>query len=107
VVGADAAGARIEADRVIRRGEDDALDLGAARRLEQVVAADNVGAVDRLPRAFDREAAEMDDALDTRDRLLDRRHVGEIGGDEFLVGFEIARGANITQPQARIDVLEQ
>ena len=83
------------------------MTLARRAAFEQVVAADDVGAVDRLPRAFAREAAEMDDALDTGDRLLDRRHVGEISGDEFLVGFEIARGADITQPQARIDVLEQ
>src|SRR5262245_48254167 len=52
-VRADPALARIEADRVVRRGEHHALDLGAARSLEQVVAADDVGAEDRLPRPFD------------------------------------------------------
>src|SRR5262245_13091931 len=54
----DAAAARIEADGVVGRGEDDALDAVPARRLEQVVAADDVGVEDRLPWPLDREAAE-------------------------------------------------
>src|SRR5207302_926714 len=80
IVDPDAARARIEADRVIGRREDDALDPFAPRRLEQVVAADDVGAEDRLPRAFDRMPAEMDDAVDPVDHSFHRRRIGEVGG---------------------------
>src|SRR5262249_29334999 len=102
MVSADAARARVEADRMVRRCEPDALAAGARRRLEQVVAADDVGMQDRLPRSFDREPAEMNDAVDTVDRLLDRREVGEVGGDEVLVGAKVARGLEGAQPQMRI-----
>src|SRR5882724_1539825 len=68
-VGADLALARIEADGVVGRGEDHALRAGLPRRLEEVVAADDVGIQDLIPRALDRMAAEMDDAV----RALHRR----------------------------------
>src|SRR5262249_53996721 len=68
---ADPARARIEADHVVRGSEYHAPHALAARRLEQVVAADDVGLQDRLPRPFDRESAEMHDAFDACDRRLD------------------------------------
>ena len=107
LVDADAALARIKADRVIGGREDDALDAGAARRLEQVVAADDIGIEDRLPRAFDRKAAEMHDAVDAGDRLLDLRHVGEIGLHEVLVGAQIGRLLDVADADLRIDALQQ
>src|SRR6266404_194227 len=42
-VGADAVMSRVEADRMIGRGEHHALDALLPRRLEQIVAADDVG----------------------------------------------------------------
>src|SRR5215813_3874517 len=54
--------ARIEADRVIGRGKDDALGTGPVCRLEHVVAANDIGFMDGVPRALDRKSAEMDDA---------------------------------------------
>src|SRR5262245_26819173 len=63
-VHADPTLARIEADRVVRGGEHHASHALAARRLEQVVAADDVRLQDRLPRPFDRKPAEMHDPLD-------------------------------------------
>jgi hypothetical protein len=77
------------------------------RRLEQIVAADDVGVEDGLPRPFDREAAEMHDAVDAGDHLLDLRQVGEIGRNELLVGREIAGPLDVAEPQAWIDALEQ
>src|SRR5665213_2800344 len=69
-VGSDSVMARIEAHRMIRRREDDALDALSARRLEQVVAADDVGLQDRIPGVLDRNSAEMQDAVDAlADRL--------------------------------------
>src|SRR5216684_4446231 len=75
----------IEADRMIRRREHDPLDPGAARGLEQVVAADDIGVEDRFPRPFDREPAEMDDALHPFDGALDLAHDRQISLDEGLV----------------------
>ena len=83
------------------------FDALAARRLEQVVAADDVGLQDRLPRPLDREAAEMDDAVDTLDGRLDLVDAGEVGGDEGLVGPEIGRLLDVAQPQLGIDALQQ
>ena len=57
-VGADLAPARIEADRVIGRSEDHALDAGLPRRLEEVVAADDVGLQDRLCLLYTSDAAD-------------------------------------------------
>jgi hypothetical protein len=77
--------ATIEAAGMIAGGEQNALHTVAARALEQVVAADDVGAQDRLPRAFDREAAEMNDGVDPRG---DAHHVAEptdVTGREALV----------------------
>src|SRR5262249_30080844 len=58
-VGPDPVMARVEADRVVRGREHHALDALAPRRLEQVVAAEDVGLQDIVPGTFDRIAAEM------------------------------------------------
>jgi hypothetical protein len=55
---------------MVRRGEHHALDALLSRRLEQIVAADDVGLQDLVPGALDRIAAEMQDAVDAfADRL--------------------------------------
>src|SRR5262252_7084977 len=102
----DAARARIEADRVVGGGKDDPPYSVAPRRLEQVVAPDDVRAQDRLPRPLDREPAEMDDAVDAGNDPLHGGDLGKVGGDELLVGCEIGRNLQVAQPQARIDALE-
>src|SRR5215213_10129268 len=55
---ADLSTTRIVPDRVVRGCEHDALDPRPARRLEQVVTANDVGLQDRLPRPLYRETAE-------------------------------------------------
>src|ERR1700710_2870106 len=52
-VGSDPVVARVETYRVVRRRKYDALDALFARRLEQIVAADDVGLQDVVPRALD------------------------------------------------------
>ena len=49
----------------------------------------------------------MHDAVDPGDDLLHLRQLGEVGGDELLVGPEVARGILVAQTQARVDALEQ
>ena len=93
IVDPDATLPRIEADDMVGGREHDPPDAVAARRLEQIVAADDVGLEDGLPRAFDREPAEMHDAVDADDGALDLGHVGEIGGDKALVRGEIGAAA--------------
>src|SRR5262249_59765660 len=66
-VNADASPTRIEADRMVRRREHHPFDAVAARRLEQIVATDDVGLQKRVPRPFDREAAEAHDAVHAGD----------------------------------------
>ena len=106
-VGADPVMARIEADRMVGRGEHHALDALLPRRLEQIVAADDVGLQDLVPGAFDRIAAEMQDAVDAFADRLDLREIGQIGRLEFLVLAEIGRRLQIAQQQVRIDRRQQ
>ena len=61
----DRLSSRVEADRVVRGRHDDALRPGTARRLEDVVKADDVAFEDLLPAVLARDAAEMDDAVDS------------------------------------------
>ena len=105
-IDADALVARIEADGVIGGGEYHALDAGAAGGLEQIVSADDIGLQDRVPRAFDRVAAEMHDAVDAGDDFLDRGEVGEIGGHEIFIAREIGGLAQITPADARVEALQ-
>src|SRR5712692_2957698 len=104
---ADATLARIEADRMVRRREHDPLGPAAARGLEQVVAADDIGVEDSLPRPFDRKAAEMDDALHPVHRALDLAHDGKIGFHEDLVRREIGRRIKVAPADVGVDALEQ
>ena len=106
-VGADAAVARVEAHRVVGGGEHHALHALAARGLEQVVAADDVGLQDRLPRPFHREAAQMHDAVDTVHDRLDLLHDGEVRRNEDLVGGKVRRGDDVGEAQLRIDRRQQ
>jgi hypothetical protein len=98
---------RVEADRVVGRGEYHTLDALFACGLEQIVAADDVGLQDRIPGALDRIAAEMQDAVDALADRLDLRHVGKIGCLEFLVLAEIGRRLQVAQHQVRIDRRQQ
>src|SRR4051794_9221608 len=75
----DLAMARIKTDRMVRRSEDNALDALATGGLKEVVAADDVGLQDVVPRPFDRIAAEMDDAIHALAQRLDLGEVGKIG----------------------------
>ena len=79
----------------------------APRRLEQIVAADDVGLQDGIPRPLDGESTEMDDAVDAGDSALDLGHAGEIGRDKGLVRTEIGRPLDVAQAQLAIDALEQ
>ena len=102
----DLLGARIEADRVVAGGEDDALDAGSARRLEDIVKADDVALEDHRPLVLARDAAEMDDAVDAGDHSLDRRHVGEFGAVDLLPFAGRRQRDPIGKPQDRIDATQ-
>src|SRR5262245_54215311 len=106
-VDADAFDARVEADGVIGGGKDHALDALAARRLEQIAAADDIGVEDGLPGAFDRMPAEVDDAFATFDGPLDLGQIAKLGRDKLLLAAQICRSFQVAQAQLRIDRLEQ
>src|SRR5262249_59062099 len=99
--------ARIEAARMVPRRNPPPFDALAPRRLEQIVATDDVGLQNRVPRSFDRETAEMHDAVDAGDGGLDRRHAGEIGFDEGLVRRQIGGPLDVAQPEGGVDAFEQ
>ena len=50
-------------------------------------------------------AAEVDDAIDAGDDLGHSGRIGEIGGDEGLVGREIGGLAQVAPDELRIDPL--
>src|SRR5262249_13816821 len=70
---------RIEADRMVRGGHDNALDACFPCRLKGVVKADNVALEDFLPCALARDAPKMNDAVAPLHHAFDRFHVGNIG----------------------------
>jgi hypothetical protein len=76
--------AAIEADRVVAGREDDALHAVAPRRLEDVVAADDVRLQDAFPGAFHRIAAEMHDRIDALGDAQRVGHFRDVGLDEVL-----------------------
>src|SRR6185503_15725686 len=80
----DGAVAPVEADRVVAGREDDALHAVLARRLEDVVAADDVRLQDVLPPAFHRIAAEVHDRIDAPGDLHRVGHLRDVGLDEIL-----------------------
>src|ERR1700692_3055686 len=98
---------RIEPYRVVRGREHDALDALLARRLEQIVAADDIGLQDVIPRPLDRKSAEMQDAVDTLADRLDLRRVRQFCRLEFFVSAEIGRRFQVAQQQVRIDRRQQ
>src|SRR5581483_3254988 len=106
-VDADFLVAWIEADGVVRGSKHHAPDAAAIGGLEQVAAADDVGAEDGRPVALDRIAAEMGDAVDAGDDRLDLGVVGEVGGDELLVCRQIGGPADIAPADARVDAFQQ
>ena len=69
------------------------LTFGAVSRLEHVVAADDIGVEDRVPRTFDGMAAEMHDAVDAGDDFFDVGHLGEVGGHEGFIGARDRRAS--------------
>jgi hypothetical protein len=98
---ADALGAPVIADRVVGAGEDDALHALPARRLEGVVAADDVVGVDRLPIRLDRRAAQVHHRVDPVHGRRHRGRVAEIGLVQLLAGRRRAQRADVRETQPR------
>ena len=48
---------------------------------------------------FDGKSAEMHDAFDAGDDVLDLRGIGEIGGDKIVAGGEIGWRADVARAQ--------
>ena len=99
--------ARVKPDRMVRGRHDDALDAGAARRLEHIVEADDVALEDVLPGIFPRDAAEMNDAVDAGDHLLDRPHIGDVGLVQLLLVPRRCYRHPVGQSQHRIDAAQR
>jgi hypothetical protein len=95
--------ARIEADRVVAGGKDNALDAGAACRFEEIIKADDVSLEDHRPFVLARDTAEVNDAVDFGDHPLDGRHVGEFGAIDFLPFAGRRQCDPIGKPQDRVD----
>ena len=83
------------------------MHLFAPRRLEQIVAADDVGLENAIPGLLDRLAAEMHDAVDAVDEFFDLGEIGEIGLHESLVARHVGGRANIAPAQVRIDAVKK
>ena len=96
--GVDGLALPVEADDMVGAGEDDPLDAVLARRLVEVVGADDVGLQDRLERPLHRIAAEMDDRVDVRHHRFHRGRIGEVRLEHFLA---IGGGAEIGDVRQR------
>ena len=90
--------APIKSHGMIGRRKDDALHAGAMRGLEQIIAADDVGVEDRVPWGLDRNAAQMDDAVNSVYNLLDLRVFVKIRADEVFTGPKIVRDPDVAEP---------
>ena len=101
-IGADLLAAAMEAHGMVGRGEDHALHTRLLRGIEEVVAADDIGLQDGVPRALDGKAAEMDDRMRARHGGGDLVGPGQIGGDEGLAGQEIVGLHLVAQHQSGI-----
>ena len=71
--------------------EDDARRAVPARGLVQVVDTDNVRLQDRLERALDGDAAQVDHGLDALEEAPDRGGIGQVARHDFLAGPRIAQ----------------
>jgi hypothetical protein len=102
----DPLGARVEADRVVAGGKDDAFYAGPARRLEDIVQADDVSFENHRPRVLARDAAEMDNPVDAGSHALDRSHVRKLGAVDFFSITRRRHGQPIGKAQNRIDTAQ-
>src|SRR5262245_64364446 len=87
--------------------EYDPLHARPVSGFEQIIAADDVGTVDRLPGSFDGKSPKVHDAVDTGRDFLDLAIVREIGDDKFFVVAKLRGLADVADPDARVDSLEQ
>src|SRR6185369_4254041 len=66
----------VEADDMVGTGEDDAGAPVMAGTFEEVISAEDIGLQDGIKGLFDRDAAEMQDAVDAFDQPADSIAVG-------------------------------
>src|SRR6266705_2431329 len=91
--------AAVEADGVVAGREHDAARAVPPRGLEGVVGADDVRAQDHLPRAFDGEAAEVDDRGYALRHAQHVAQAGAVAADEFLALREVPDRADVGEAQ--------
>jgi len=84
-VGVDALILAVEADGVVRAGEDDALHPMLACCLVDMKHTADVGAEDVFEGMLGGHAAEVNDGVHAFDQGVDRSLVGQVAGDHFFV----------------------
>ena len=72
-----------------------------ARRLIQVVGAQNIGLQNRAKRPFHRHAAQVNNGIDTLDHLVDGSGIGQIGQHHLFAHGGLAKGLHVRQAQHR------
>ena len=98
--------APIEADGMIGRREQDAIDASQTRALIEIDGADQVRLDDLIPSAFDGLAAQMHDRLDAGAQPRDRRSVRQFGDDGFLARASGRHGGAVGETQQGIAALQ-
>src|SRR5262245_5584422 len=91
---------------MIGRRKYNPLNAGTICGFEQIIAADDVGSVDRIPGSFHGKSPKVHDAVDTGRNFLDLAIVREIGGDKF-VAAKLRGLADVADPNARVDSPKQ
>ncbi len=82
----------VAAGDVVGTGEDDAPRAVPPRRFVQVMQAADVGLQDRLERAFDRNAAQVNHGIDAFQQCMHGRGVGQFARAQFGVVDRAPRG---------------
>lgn len=106
MVGGDGFVLAIRAAHVVGTGKHHALDALLARRFLQVAGTQDSGLQDRAKRAFDRDAAQVNDGVDASHPRVNCRcirqvgQVGQVGQVDFLAWSGLTKKLDIRHPTA-------
>lgn len=100
MVGGDGFVLAIKAAHVVGTGKHHALDALLARRFLQVAGTQDSGLQDRAKRAFDRDAAQVNDGVDASHPRVNCRCIRQVGQVDFLAWSGLTKKLDIRHPTA-------
>lgn len=100
MVGGDGFVLAIKAAHVVGTGKHHALDALLARRFLQVLGTQDSGLQDRAKRAFDRDAAQVNDGVDASHPRVNCHCIRQVGQVDFLAWGGLTKKLDIRHPTA-------